>query len=80
MSRGIIRGIGTAVILAAGLTIGGASAFAAAGDYDGDGLSDFSMVSVSRTARTTDWNVRLSGGSTASYHFGIPGDALTPGT
>lgn len=80
MSRGIICGIRAAVILAAGLTIGGTSAFAAAGDYDGDGLSDVSMVSVSRSSRTTDWKVLLSSGSTASYHFGIPGDALTPGT
>ncbi len=62
------------------LSSGSAHALPAKGDFDNDGLSDLSSVSVDRNAKTTNWFVRRSsGGPNLSYSFGVPGDALVSG-
>lgn len=53
---------------------------AAAGDYDDNGRSDVSVVSVSKSARTTTWFTKRTGVSLPQlFTFTVPGDALIQG-
>ncbi len=77
---GMVKNLRFQVVTIFSLLLFAANAFAAPGDYDGDGKSDLGLALVNKSSGTTVWAARLaSGASPLLYTFPVPGDALVLG-